>query len=137
MFYNFILQTFRCNWSPPYMGPISGHGSWGTGALNVCSMVSRDIVGRDKFAYFQWFWPHSTITHSNWCECGGCLISPLINSLDPYNNNPENPILISLLVQKLWPFKVLVPIMISITIKFSKIFPNGFDSLQIVTRHHL
>ena len=26
---------------------------------------------------------------------------PLINSLDPYNNNPENPISISLLVQKL------------------------------------
>ena len=25
----------------------------------------------------------------------------LINSMDPYNNNPENPISISLLVQKL------------------------------------
>ena len=51
---------------PTIHGPISGHGSWGTGALNVCRVffkVSRGIVGRDKFAYFQWFWPHSTITH--------------------------------------------------------------------------
>ena len=51
----------------------------------------------------------------------GCLILPLINTMDPYNNNPENPILISLLVQKLWPFKVLVPIIIPIMIK---IFQN-------------
>ena len=43
---------------------------------------------------------------------------PLINSLGPYNNNPENPISISLLVQKLWPVKVLVPIIIPIMIKF-------------------
>ena len=35
--------------------------------------VSRGIVGRDKFAYFQWFWPHSTITHQNRCECDECV----------------------------------------------------------------
>ena len=67
----------------------------------------------------------------------GYLISPLINSLGPYNNNPENPISISLLGQKLWPFKVLVPIIIPITIKIFQNFPNGFDILQIVTKHHL
>ena len=35
--------------------------------------VSRGIVGRDKFAYFQWFWPHLAITHFNRCECDGCV----------------------------------------------------------------
>ena len=35
--------------------------------------VSRGNVGRDKLAYFQWFCPHSTITHFYRCECDGCV----------------------------------------------------------------
>ena len=62
---------------------------------------------------------------------------PLINRLDPYNYNPENPILISLLVQKLWPFKVLVPIKTPISLKFSKILSNGFDAVNTVSRYNL
>ena len=66
----------------------------------------------------------------------GCLILSLINSVDPYNNNPENPILISLLVQKLWPFKVLVPIKLPISSKIFQIFLNGFHHLPIAPKHH-
>ena len=35
--------------------------------------VSRGIVGRDKFVYFQWFRPNLAITHFNECECDGCV----------------------------------------------------------------
>ena len=66
----------------------------------------------------------------------GCLILSLINSKDPYNNNPENPILISVLVQKLWPFKVLVPIKLPISPKIFKIFFNGFHHFPTVIKHH-
>ena len=44
-------------------------GGQGHSLSAVYFKVSRGIVGRDKFAYFQWFWPHLTITHFNRCEC--------------------------------------------------------------------
>ena len=55
--------------------------------------------------------------------------------MDPHNNNPENPMSISQLVQKLWLFKVLVPIIIPITIKIFQNLFYSFDSLPIVTKH--
>ena len=36
MFYKFNFTDTQMQLDPIIHGPISGHGSWGTGALNIC-----------------------------------------------------------------------------------------------------